>query len=61
MVPEAWIFTLGDPAEELLDQLADWSRSGHHDWLIVPIRTPGLESLRNPATGFVLGGSMVGL
>lgn len=39
-----WIFTLGQPTEELMKSLWGWTMQGGVDWVVVPIpEEPGQE------------------
>lgn len=38
--PELWIFTIRDPADELIDQLTEYMARDGMNWIIVNIRNP---------------------
>lgn len=39
-----WVFTVGEPSDDLMRSLAEVLDSGNRHWVLVPVMTPGLES-----------------
>lgn len=40
-----WIFTLGQPSDELMASLGGLMGVGNFDWVVVPMRSPGMRSM----------------
>ena len=49
-----WIFTLGSPTAELMEMLSAWTADTGLNWVLVPVYTPGLKSLRKERSADIL-------
>lgn len=44
----SWVFTLGEPADDVWEAFEGLLRAGYTDWIVIPIHNDQIHSLRQP-------------